>query len=222
MVAKLAEYPANQLRDLLLSDLTGTAIARSGARDRLRAATHDVHMRLHRHPSFAQLADGTIDLVSYKSLLARLYGFHVPLEQALVQASNTLGIDVEMNRRRRVHLLRDDLSTLQMTEAQITALPWIMGLPPLMTCDKLVGALYVREGATLGGRVLARQLDGLLGSGSMHGRLFLAGGPGEPRLWQGCCALVEQIAADGHLDDMIASAINTFVALETWLTKDQP
>ncbi len=179
-------------------------------------------MRLHRHPSFAQLADGTIDLVSYKSLLARLYGYHVPLEQALVQASNALGIDVEMDRRRRVHRLRSDLHALQMTEAQITTLPCIMGLPPLTTCGKVIGALYVREGATLGGRVLARRLDGLLGSGSQHGRLFLAGDPGEPQLWQRCCALVEEAAADGHLDDMIASAIDTFAALETWLTTDQP
>jgi len=204
-----------------LSDLTGTTNARSGARDRLRAATHDVHMRLHRHPSFAQLADGTIDLVSYKSLLARLYGFHAPVEQALVQASNALGIDVQMDRRRRVHLLRDDLSALQMIDAQITALPCIIGLPPLKTRDQLMGALYVREGSTLGGRVLARQLDGLLGSGSTHGRLFLAGDPGGPRLWQRCCALVEQVAADGQFDDMIASAIDTFAALETWLTEDQ-
>ena len=150
-ITKLADYPANKLRDFLLSDLTRTAIVRSGARDRLRAATHDVHMRLHRHPSFAQLADGTIDLVSYKSLLARLYGFHLPLEQALVQASHSLGIEVEMGSRRRVHRLRDDLRALQMTEAQITTLPCIMGLPPLTTCGKLVGALYVREGSTLGG-----------------------------------------------------------------------
>ena len=220
-VDKLAAYPANQLRVLLLSDLTGTAIARSGARDRLRAATHDVHMRLHAQTSFAQLAEGTIDGVSYKSLLALLYGFHAPLELALVQASNSLGFDVEMDRRRRVHLLHDDLKALRMTEAQITALPCIIGLPPLKTRGKLMGALYVREGSTLGGRVLARRLDGLLGSNSLHGRLFLAGDRGEPQLWQRCCSLVEEVAATGNLDDIIQAAIDTFAALETWLERDQ-
>ena len=206
----------------MLSDLTAKAIPRSVARDRLRAATHDVHMRLHRHKSFMDLAEGTIELMSYTSLLARLYGFHLPLEQALVQASSSLGIEIDMDSRRRAHRLRHDLQAMEITETQIEALPRIVTLPPLTTCGRLVGALYVREGSTLGGRVLARQLDRFVGSGSMHGRLFLAGGPGEPRLWQRCCALVEQIAADGHLDGMIASAINTFVALETWLTMDQP
>ena len=201
--------------------MKGAANTRSLAHERLRAATHDVHMRLHRQPSFALLAKGTIDRGSYRSLLCRLYGFHAPLELALVQASNSLGLDVEMARRRRVHLLRDDLTALRMSEAEITALPGITGLAPLNTRDKLMGALYVREGSTLGGRVLARQLDRLLGSNSLHGRLFLAGDPGEPQLWQRCCSLLEEVAATGNLDETIQAAIATFSALETWLEEDQ-
>jgi len=177
-------------------------------------------MRLHRHPAFAQLAEGTIGLVGYKSLLARLYGFHAPLEHALVQASNSLGIEAEMGRRRRVHRLRNDLRALQMTEARIEALPRIVALPPLTTCGRLLGALYVREGSTLGGRVLARKLDGLLGSDGLDGRRFLAGGPGEQSQWQDLCSLIEDVAADGNLDEMIAAAVETFNAFEVWLNED--
>ena len=148
----------------MLTDLTGNVLRRRGARVHLRESTHDVHMRLHRQKSMVELADGTIDRSSYTSLLARLYGFHLPLEKALVQASNSLGSEIEMDSRRRVHRLSDDLHAMQMTDAQIEALPCIVTLSPLTTCGRLVGALYVREGSTLGGRLMARQLDGLLGS----------------------------------------------------------
>ena len=47
-----------------------------------------------------------------------------------------------------------------------------------------MGALYVTEGATLGGRLLARGLDRLLGAGEARGRRFLLAGhrPGAPGL----------------------------------------
>jgi heme oxygenase (biliverdin-IX-beta and delta-forming) len=199
--------------------------ARSAARDALREATHDVHMRLHRHPSFAQLAEGTIDLKGYSSLMGRLYGFHAPLEAALVTGlqsleSNRTFMTDEMGRRLRVHRLREDLRTLQMTDVQIDALPRISHDWALSNLGRFAGALYVREGATLGGRVLARGLDGLLGAGHDHGRTFLAGDVEEKSLWQRCCVLIDEVAADGHLDDTIASALATFDALENWLAED--
>jgi heme oxygenase (biliverdin-IX-beta and delta-forming) len=199
--------------------------ARSAARDSLRAATHDVHMRLHKQRSFAMLAEGTIDLESYRLLLARLYGFHAPLEDALVYASgvallDSLGSDADMPKRLRVHLLREDLQTLQMTDVQIDALPRISHDWSLSNRGQFAGVLYVREGATLGGRVLARGLDGLLGAGHDHGRAFLAGDAEEKALWQTCCFMIDEVAADGHLDDTIASALATFDALETWLAED--
>ena len=205
----------------MLSDTRRIANARPTARESLRAATHDVHMRLHRHPSFERMADGTIAAEAYKHLLARLYGFHAPLETVLFEAASDLAIDVDINRRRRVHRLRDDLLALQLTEAQINALPSVVALPTLTTRGSLMGALYVREGSMLGGRVLARGLDGLLGSASLRGRQYLTGNPDEHGLWQSCCLLIEEVAVDGHLDDMIASAIGTFVALEAWLEDDQ-
>jgi heme oxygenase (biliverdin-IX-beta and delta-forming) len=199
--------------------------ARSAARDALREATHDVHMRLHRHPSFAQLAEGTIDLKGYSLLMARLYGFHAPLEAALVTGlqrlpSNRAFMTVEMGRRLRVHRLREDLQALHMSEIQIEALPLMATQLPMNSWGQFAGALYVREGATLGGRVLAKGLDRVLGSGHFLGRSFLAGDAEEKALWQTCCFMIDEVAADGHFDDTIASALATFDALETWLAED--
>ncbi|MEO6380662.1 MAG: biliverdin-producing heme oxygenase [Nitrobacter sp.] len=193
---------------------------RMTARDQLRAATDDVHLRLHRHAAFRRLADGTIDEQQYTSLLARLHGFHAPLEEAVARASMRLGLENECGSRQRVHLLHEDLLALRLTEVQIAALPRVGTLPALNTRGRLLGALYVRKGSTLGGRVLARGLDGLLGSGCANGRRFLAGDPGQQAEWQDLCSSIEAVAADGNLDDMITAAVETFSAFEFWIEED--
>jgi len=48
----------------------------------LRAATTDVHDRLHRHAGFAAIQDATIGLADYQDLIVRLYGFYLPFEAA--------------------------------------------------------------------------------------------------------------------------------------------
>lgn len=57
-----------------------------GARSILRAATDDVHQRMHRHAGFALLAAGTIERAAYRRLLARSYGFYVMAERLVERA----------------------------------------------------------------------------------------------------------------------------------------
>ena len=51
-------------------------------RDALRAATADVHERLHHHIAFARVQAGTIERDDYIKLLSRLYGFYNAFEAA--------------------------------------------------------------------------------------------------------------------------------------------
>jgi heme oxygenase (biliverdin-IX-beta and delta-forming) len=189
------------------------------ARFTLRAATHGVHMRLHRHPLFAALADGVISPPSYRELLIRLYGFHAPLETLLVKAVSTASIDLQMQRRLRAARLRSDLQDLGVDQVAINRIPLATAMPNLSTTGRTIGALYVREGSTLGGRILARRLDNILGHG-FSGRQFLAGDGDDSRLWAACCGVVEQHATSGYLDDMVNGAIDTFDCLERWLAME--
>ena len=131
------------------------------ARAQLRAATDTAHRRLHVHPSFAALVSGQIDRPAYRALLARLLGFHEPLEKCLFATPWLTMFDLDMGERRRVNSLFEDLADLQMTAEHIRILPRIPAalLPILDTPGKFLGCLYVREGATLGGRVLSQKLD---------------------------------------------------------------
>ncbi len=190
---------------------------RSEGRDLLRLATHDVHMRLHGHPVMRPLLGGCSDAGEYRRVLEHLFGFHAPLEQALFAAEAPLPATLGMNQRRRVAALRRDLGDLGMGAAGIDGLPLVRALPRLDTAGRALGALYVREGSTLGGKVMAAKLDPLLGAGEMSGRRFLSGDDDAGSSWRSCCGAIEMAATQGHLVDMVAGAQETFAAFEAWL-----
>ncbi len=189
----------------------------SEGRDLLRLATHDVHMRLHGHPVMRPLLDGCSDAPEYRRVLGHLFGFHAPLEHALFAAGAWLPDALGMDRRLRVAALRRDLGDLGMGTAEIEALPLVRALPRLDSAGRALGALYVREGSTLGGKVMAARLDPLLGAGELSGRRFLNGDADAGSSWRSCCVVIETAAAQGQLADMVAGAQETFAAFEAWL-----
>ena len=94
--------------------------------------------------------------------------------------------------------------------------PLCPALPPLHTRAQLLGAMYVLEGSTLGGQVIARQLA----AAGIAGRTFFTGraertGP----LWKQFCQLLEAAAGTEDPDAIVASAILTFQTLAAWLNQ---
>ena len=187
------------------------------ARAALRRATDAAHTRLHHLPAFNRLATGRIDRAAYRRLLARLWGFHHPIEHRL-RAAPWPTAALLMPQRRRAHLLHQDLRALGLHPTEITDLPRIPTdhLPALTDAARFLGCLYVREGATLGGRVLAAALDPLLGPTTLSGRRFLLGTRNDPALWRLLCEALETVEPKHHAG-LIAGASETFAVLEAWL-----
>ena len=80
-----------------------------------------------------------------------------------------------------------------------------------------MGALYVTEGSTLGGALVARALakSGLPGD---QLRFFAAHEKANPAMWITFLARLDSLAADPwFVDAAEASAIATFSALEAWM-----
>jgi heme oxygenase len=176
-------------------------------RQTLRAATHDIHERLHRHPALAAVQDGTIDRDAYRRLLARLYGFHFGFERA-----------ARIKPERSVWLERD-LASLGVSPGQLAARPLCRGFPSMALPEALLGALYVVEGSALGGVALARGLDGLVGVGVLDGRRFFTGHRSETgSAWR---AYLARLSAASHTAEqqatIISTAIATFALFECWL-----
>lgn len=176
-------------------------------RDQLRAATSEVHERLHRHPGLAAVQSGTIERAAYTALLCRLYGFHRPFEVAADLAPI------------RTDWLEADLIDLGVDPTSQAALPRALAFPAQASPEYLLGARYVVEGSALGGRGLARQLDGLLGHGVTDGRRFFTGhGLATGEAWR---AYLDQLwdAPTGRSaqTEIVAGATRTFAIFEQWL-----
>lgn len=195
-----------------------TAPASASTREALRHATHERHEALHAAGPFAALMDGRLTREGYGRLLLRLYGFHRPLEDALLApgASAELArFGLDPTRLERAGRLRLDLAALGVGPDEVDAAPRV-ALAPAAAPGWAMGRLYVREGSTLGGRVMARRLDGLLGSGDAA-RLFLAGTVTDAILWRDCCRAVEACGADPHRHAaMVAAALDVFERFAGW------
>lgn len=121
----------------------------------LREATGPAHARL-------EAALGLLNDAPCRSrfvvFLERLLGFHASLEPALLHQQ---GCAAFFRPRQRVGLLEADLIALGHRRADLQALPRCAAAGTLAGSDAAAtGALYVLEGSTLGGRVIARALAG--------------------------------------------------------------
>lgn len=194
----------------------------SAARRTLQSATRPAHERLHTNAAFAALLRGELTRPAYRKLLAHLLGLHEPIEERLAQTPadpllawrNT---DVAASRAASI---RSDLAALGLGQSVIEAIPRAHALiPPLANPASALGCAWVIEGSALGGRVMSRQVDALLGrQRGEGGGSFFAFDPCQPGRWLRCCAAVELCGADPDgLATMTQAAVTTFAAFETWL-----
>jgi heme oxygenase len=179
----------------------------SGLREALRTATLESHERLHFHRGFAAIAAAQISRGEYCGLLTRLLGLYLPLELAL-------GLRPE-----RSLWLQADLRCLYAPYAA-SRVPLCRSLPRVDNHAQQLGARYVIEGAALGGQVLAKRLDALLGHGGVAGRRFFIGrGTATAFGWRSFLAELHafdsQAASRGAL---VQAAADTFGAFEHWLS----
>jgi heme oxygenase len=188
-------------------------------RTRLQFAKADIHENLHRHPRFVRLVAGVLTMPEYSALLGRLYGFHWPLEIRLRAVSaGLLGEPVgpiDPTARETALLLHADLLHLGVSQPEIQAIPLCDKLPAVASPEEVVGCLYLIEGSGLGGKVMARKLDRLLGDQGRAGRQFLKGPPEpDPMHWPKFCRWLEAWAAGRDLVAITGSARRTFEYME--------
>ena len=186
---------------------------------RLRAATAQIHERLHGHAGLGAAASGQIGRADYRLLLARLWGFHKAFEHSAEAAAFTLGLDIDMTARARAPMLEQDLATLGYGALEIARLP---------CCDYLfrpgdeaecLGALYVVEGSTLGGLHIARALGSLFDGVDGEGRKFFLGyGAAHGAMWRGFLEKLDAFSGDEAREAAaVEGAVRTFADFESWM-----
>lgn len=176
----------------------------------LKSATAAHHERVEAAmPSLDQLATPE----GYASALRALHGFHAAWEPAIWRAPGMHDTGLVEADRRKLPQLERDLRVLgiQPLEAR----------PPVdeMDAAAALGALYVLEGATLGGRVINRHIAGPLGITPQAGGAYYHG-YGErtgPRWKEFCAAAESYVARHGGESRAVRGAVACFGALEAWL-----
>jgi heme oxygenase (biliverdin-IX-beta and delta-forming) len=150
----------------------------------------------------------------YALFLARSLAFHAALE-GRAEAAGAARLLPDWPLRRKAGLLRADLAALG---AGPDRLPAPLSLPPPPATGSptaaLLGALYVAEGATLGGAVLGRRAAAALGVGPGRGASFLnAYGPARGARWRGFLEALERAdLGPGAEEGLVAAARATFAA----------
>jgi heme oxygenase len=173
----------------------------------LRDATQGPHERMHLHAGFSAVKDGTIDLVDYRALVTRLYGFYAPFERAI-------GVETI-----RTQWLASDLAWLGTDVATIGRHQFCSNFPPYRNPARRLGAQYVVEGAALGGRQLYRGLGAILSEHTSDGRRFFAGrGAGTGDAWLSFLAQIAIVGSKPPLRaSLVSAAVETFDIFESWL-----
>lgn len=145
----------------------------------------------------------------YVRLLRRLHGFHTAVEARLAnpawaQGWPDLGIDLPTHRRS--HLLSGDLDALGAVPEQAA-----VRLPALDNLGQALGCLYVVEGSSLGGRVLAPVFRAALGD--VPTAFFDSDERMHPHPWRSVVAGLRTFeATSGSAGDVVLGARETFLA----------
>lgn len=143
------------------------------------------------------------------------FGFLAPLEEAV--AARLPAADPLIAGRAKTPWLRADLAALGLDDHAVARLPRATALPRLDPLGCLLGTLYVFEGSTLGGQLIARHLETTLGFADGVGyRYFRSYGADVPRRWQDFRAQLLARSAPEVDDDIVEGARVTFTTLRRW------
>ena len=81
-----------------------------------------------------------------------------------------------------------------------------------------LGAMYVVEGSTLGGAIIARQVERALGLTTESGcAYFRSYGPAISPMWKSFGAVLLASSSPETDDEIVASANRTFAIMQDWL-----
>jgi heme oxygenase len=154
----------------------------------------------------------------YQDWLGCFLGLYDPLECSLARFSDWDSLGLLMSSRDQSRCLVDDLVALRIDPREIPrALPTL--LPDLPSFAHALGALYVIEGATLGGRLILRDLEPRIGA-SVTGATRFFGGRGETvgPMWLRFRTALDEFSLEQPqlCTDVVTGAERTFRAMLVW------
>jgi len=124
----------------------------------LRTETAEHHQSLENLMFVNQIMNKTLSINEYKTLLTVNYIIHKELEDKLIKMLDSgVAEELDMTNRAKLSHLEDDLRYWEIDAKALPKLNFDLFVPGQSTAE-ILGALYVLEGATLGGNVIKKHL----------------------------------------------------------------
>jgi heme oxygenase len=164
----------------------------------------------------ARIMHPRLTVAEYRGYLEKSYGYYAAVEALLWRLGVWEALDLPAVERIKLPLLADDLVALGVSPSAVI----ICDAPPrLAAVAEGVGAAYVLEGSTLGGKVISRHVRHRLGEGVP--RSFLdCYGESIGSNWQSFRGALSRFAKSRGLEDAIVSgAKETFQTFTRWLAQ---
>lgn len=185
---------------------------------KLKEATRDQHDALE---NVVDVMSRTFTIEDYRTLLLKFYRFYAAVEPLLpVDDLKAEGFDVDA--RRKLPKLESDLEHIGVLEDAKNAAAWT-DVPDLSTTAKAFGAIYVMEGATLGGQVITRHLkEHLELTPEAGGAFFNSYGKEVGPMWKEFGVAITAFAErhEGSDDETVEAARQTFDSFRKCFASD--
>jgi heme oxygenase (biliverdin-IX-beta and delta-forming) len=184
--------------------------------DRLKQETLPLHQQLEKWLVHRIKSMQSID--QYTSLLQSFYGFYQPLERNMLPLVESVIPDLA--ERRKSELLQQDIDTLQPGQTNI---PLSTRLPIITNTAAALGAMYVFEGSTLGGSIIAKMVKGKIDRLPGNALQFFQGyGPQTMEKWERFKQYTNEfITTEDQRTALIKGANDTFSLFYQWLKSNQ-
>lgn len=125
----------------------------------LKSATSIHHDELEKLMFVNEIMNRTLTKEQYKTLLATNYIIHAAIESKLHEAlDEELKTVLNIENREKLAALKQDLIEVEMDEKALDAIDLDFLQPEPQNNASALGAMYVLEGATLGGNVIQKKL----------------------------------------------------------------
>ncbi|MCD8742283.1 biliverdin-producing heme oxygenase [Mucilaginibacter roseus] len=157
------------------------------------------------------------DKEDYASLLKMFYGYFGGLEKHIDNAIDTSLMD-DYHQRRKTSAIAEDLEALN---ADVPAVAEGGDLPEITSHLQALGALYVIEGSTLGGKIISKMIAQKLDP--LHGEalsFFNSYGDDTMKMWNSFKEKMNnQAQTEAEKATVTESANNTFRHFADWIAR---
>jgi heme oxygenase len=178
--------------------------------EQLRESTHPSHQELEK--KMVSIIRKIRNKQDYVKFLRLMFGYYSALEKRVQEYVS----EIEIGKRRKAERLLEDISYFDSTDTPTLC----KDLPPICSHAEALGAMYVMEGSTHGGRIIAKMIEGQAGINGPSGFSFFNGyGEESAKMWEEFKTILNKPVDEMEKLNLIRTANRTFITFYNWIDK---